>query len=128
MIKTNFLDKYPVFSFEIAKSSTSLKSADEVLLALKAKVDEHKVATYIATFDHYSHTKKLGGAMLEGLLDAKNLIFCFGQAIPTTKILAVRPRSIGVSEFEDRFCIDFMEAPKDDLTIVMQKWIEELTI
>jgi hypothetical protein len=53
--------------------------------------------------------------ILEGLVDAKNLIFCFGKQIPKTQILAVRPRSISVSELNETFCIDFLEVPNAEL-------------
>ena len=65
---------------------------------------------------------------MEGLIDAQNVVFCFGQAIPNTKILAVRPRSIGICEFEDKIVIDFMEAPKEELHAVMQNWAKSLKI
>lgn len=128
MTKTNFMEKYPVYSLEIPKNSTSFKSTNEIVEFFKNKIQVHPVATFIAVFDHFSHTKNLGGNMLDGLCDAKNVVFCFGQAIPTTKILAIRPRSIGVGEFADKFVIDFMEAPKEDLTLVMQNWVKELII
>lgn len=128
MQKTNFLDKFPVISYEIKKTQTSFSSVDEIVDFLKLKVQNHKIARYIGVFDHFSHTKALGGEMVDGLVDAKNIIFCFGQAIPNPKILAIRPRSIGVCEFEDRFSVDFMEAPKEDLTKLMQSWVEELIL
>ncbi|MDX9814240.1 MAG: DUF6858 family protein [Sulfurimonas sp.] len=128
MTKSNFLDKFPVLSLEVAKNSTKYSSTDEIVEFFKSKIESHPVATFIATFDHFSHTKNLGGDMVSGLVNAKNVVFCFGQAIPATKILAVRPRSIGVSEFADKFVIDFMEAPKEDLTLVMQNWAKELII
>lgn len=63
---------------------------------------------------------------MEGLKDVQNIVFCFGSAIPSTKMVAVRPRSIGICEFEDRFVIEFMEAPKEALHAVMQAWAKAL--
>ncbi|MCK9455317.1 MAG: DUF6858 family protein [Sulfurimonas sp.] len=128
MNKTVFMQKYPVYSLEFAKEEMKVSSTDEVVEYLKQKISNHPVAVFISVFDHYGHTKNLGGEMIEGLIDAKNVIFCFGQAIPDTRILAVRPRSIGISEFENKIIIDFLEAPKEELQAVMQSWINELKI
>jgi len=124
--KSVFLEKYPVYSLELLKSEITLSSAEEALEYFKEKIKSHPVAEFIAVFDHYSHTKKLGGEIMDGLLDAKNIIFCFGQAIPNTKILAARPRSIGICEFEDKIVIDFMEPPREELQKVMQEWVKGL--
>ncbi len=126
MKKTIFMEKYPVYSLELSKDEMIASSADEVAEYFKEKIINHPIAEFIAVFDHYSHTKKLDGEILDGLIDAKNIIFCFGQAIPNTKILAVRPRSIGICEFEDTIVIDFMEAPKEKLHTVMESWVKEL--
>jgi len=76
------MDKYPLNTRTIDKSETTLKSADEVIAFIKAKVDAHPVATYIATFDHYSHTTSLeNGEMNPDFIDAKNIIFCFWCAV-----------------------------------------------
>ena len=127
MKKTNLMDKYPVFSLEIAKDETTFKSVDEIIEHLKKLVDAHPVAKYIAIFDHYSHTLSLQEHLMsEEIKDAKNLIFCFGKQLPTPKMLAVRPRSFGVSEMAESFSIDFMEAPNDQLSEVMKKWAESV--
>ncbi len=65
---------------------------------------------------------------MEGLKNAQNIIFCFGPAIPNTKILAARPRSIGICEFDDHFIIEFIEAPKEELHALMESWAKELAI
>ncbi|MBD3842873.1 MAG: hypothetical protein IE909_13515 [Campylobacterales bacterium] len=126
MKKSVFMDKYPVYSLELSKSEVELKNTFEILEYFKAKIDKHPIAQFIAIFDHYNHTKNLNGVMIEGLTDAQNIIFCFGSAIPNTKILAARPRSIGVCEFEDRFVIDFIEAPKEELSQLMESWAKDL--
>ncbi len=127
MKKVIFKEKYPVFTTEILKRETRFKHTDNMIEYLKTKIEEHCIASYITVFNHYAHTKYLDGhSIMDGILDAKNLIFCFGKEIPTPKILAVRPRSIGVCEFEDRFEINFLEAPKETLQKEMEGWIKEL--
>ena len=127
MKKTALLDKYPVYFLEIAKNQTTYKSVDEIIEFLKTKVDAHPIATYISIFDHYSHTISLDDHVInEDIKNAKNLVFCFGKQLPNTKILAVRPRSIGVSETSTEFHIVHMEAPNEQLNLTMQEWIKEL--
>ena len=126
MKKTMFMDKYPVFSLELTKDEASVKNTQEVVSYFKEKIENHSIAKFIAVFDHYTHTKNLEGEILEGLIDAQNVVFCFGAAIPNTKILAARPRSIGICEFEDKFVIDFIEAPKEELHNLMESWAKAL--
>ena len=126
MTKSTFMGKYPIQTLQIAKNSTTLTNIDEILSFYKTQIDAHKLASYIAIFDHYSHTQVLEGEINPEIKDAKNIIFCFGAAIPNTKILAARPRSIGVAELEDSFVVEFMEAPKEPLTEVMSKWTQEM--
>jgi len=127
MKKIIFKEIYPVFTAEISKNDTKFDNTDEIIKHLKTKVEKHPIASFITVFDHCSHTKCLdGNSIVQGMTDAKNLIFCFGKEIPTPKILAVRPRSIGICEFEDRFEINFLEAPKEALQKEMEGWIEGL--
>jgi len=126
MKKTVFMDKYPIHSLELQKSEINFSNTDEVVDYFKKKIENHPIARFITIFEHYFHTKELGGEIMDGLIDAKNIIFCFGQAIPNTKILALRPRSIAVCEFEDKFVIDFLEAPKEEMHQLMQGWAKEL--
>ena len=127
MTKTNLLEKYPVYSLEISKNDTSFTNVDEIITFLQAKIEAHPIATYIAIFDHYAHTLSLEDHMIDDeIKNAKNLIFCFGKQLPNTKILAVRPRSIGVSETETEFHLALMEAPNEQLTLVMQDWVKEI--
>ncbi len=126
MKKTIFMEKYPVYSLEISKDETTYSCVDDIIEYLKTLVDAHKVAAFIATFNHYAHTQTLGGEINETIKDAKNIIFCFGKAIPNTKILAARPRSIGVCELENSFVIEFLEAPKEELNSVMEDWAKSI--
>jgi hypothetical protein len=59
MKKINLMDRYPVYTKEILKSNTKFKNVDDFINALKEKVMNDEVATYIGIFDHYTHTKGL---------------------------------------------------------------------
>jgi len=126
MTQSTFMDKYPLNTLEIQKSETNVTTVDEIIAHFKAKIEAHPIAAYIAVFNHYEHTEALKGQINPDIKDAKNIVFCFGAAIPTTKILAVRPRSIGIAEMENSFMIEFMDAPKENLNEVMQSWSKEL--
>lgn len=128
MKKTIFLDKYPIYTLELKKSEVAQKSIQEVAEYFEAKITAHPVAKLVAIFDNYAHTKAINGEIMEGLTGAMNVLFCFGNAIPDTKILALRPRSIGICEFEDRFIIEFVEAPKEQMHDIMESWAKSLNI
>ncbi len=126
MEKTIFMDKYPVYTLRLEKSEVECKNVPEIIEYFKQKIESHKIAKFIAVFDHYTHTKELDGPILEGLRDAQNVVFCFGPAIPNTKILAARPRSIGICEFDEYFVVEFLEAPKEELHALMEAWAKGL--
>jgi len=125
MKQITVMEKYPVFTYAVKKEDTTFKSVDEVLEFLNSKISEHPVATFIAIFDHYSHTKGLKvGEISEDIKDAKNIVFCFGKALPNPQVMAVRPRSIAVAELSDSFEISFMQAPNPDANDAMQNWVK----
>ena len=126
MTQTTFKEKYPVWTLTLEKSEISQKSVPEILTYFKEKIDAHPIAAYIATFDHYTHTKNHGGAINPEILDMQNIIFCFGPEIPNTKVAAVRPRSIGVCETKEHFIIEFMEAPAERAHETMESWAKAL--
>ncbi|WP_456489393.1 DUF6858 family protein [Caminibacter pacificus] len=120
-------EKYPVFVLDIDKNETHYKSAQEIIEYFKEKINAHPVATYIGEFDHFAHTKNLPeGEIAPEIKDCKIVMFCFGNKLPNGKISAVRPRSIGVTEFEDKFEIAFLEAPALIANEVMESWVKEL--
>ena len=82
----------------------------------------------IAVFDHYAHTSSIDGEINPDIKSAKNIIFCFGKAIPNTKILAARPRSIAIAELKDKFVIEFIEAPNEQMHQIMETWAKDLKI
>ncbi len=59
MMQTLLQEKYLVYALELPKAETTHRDCDEVMAFLKARVDDHKVAVYIAEFDHYVHTSAL---------------------------------------------------------------------
>jgi len=127
MTQKVFKEKYPIFELIIGKEETTLGSVDEVIAYFKEKIEAHPVATYIATFDHYAHTTSLPeGSVAEGIEAAKNIVFCFGKELPTPEVMAVRPRSIGVSDLGDRFVIIFMEAPNPVANEAMEAWTKAI--
>ena len=120
------MDKYPIYTIELDKKEISQNSIEEILEYFKNKIESHPVATIISTFDNYTHTKNIGGEITDEILDVKNIIFCFGTTIPNTQITAVRPRSIGICELKDKFSINFLEVPREELNNLLQKWTKEL--
>jgi hypothetical protein len=123
MKQTILQEKYPVYVLELAKSETDFATVDAIVTQFKSNIEAHKVAQFITIFDHYAHTASLPeGSIAPGILAAKNIVFCFGLALPNAEVLAVRPRSIGVVEFEDRFVITFLEAPMPLANTAMEGW------
>jgi len=126
MERSIFLDKYPIYSIELMKNEIQQQNVAEIIAYLKEKIDAHKTAAFVAIFDNYSHTKAMDGEIHPTIKDMQQLIFCFGPAIPATKVAAVRPRTLGVSELEDHFVVDFMDAPKAKLNAIMENWVESM--
>jgi hypothetical protein len=121
---TRLQERYPVFTLELEKQETVFSSTDEIIAYLKQCVDGHGVSRFIAVFDHFSHTSGLkNGWIDESILDAKNIIFCFGITLPNPEAMATRPKSIGVVELADRFVITFLEAPMPMANSTMESWV-----
>ncbi len=127
MTHLTVMGKYPVNELIIQKNKIKYTTVDEILNDLKEKINAHPVATYIAIFDHYTHTKGLAeGEINEKILDAKNIIFCFGKQLPNASMLALRPRSIGVLEYKDTFVVSFMDAPNPQAHEAMTTWVKSI--
>lgn len=117
----------PVFVEELAKSETTLTSVDEIMGYLKEKIDSNPHIVYIAEFDHFSYTDSLPhGKIAQGLIAAKNLLFCFGPMIPSPYMMALKPRSMGIAETTDTFVITFAEAPLPIANQTMRVWAESI--
>ncbi len=126
MKQSLLMEKYPTFDLQIGKDETSLTSVDEILAALKVNIDAHPKVAFIGIFDHLSHTKSIDGEIAPEIVDAKNILFCFGVKLPNPRVLAVRPRSIGVTDMGEYFHITFMEPPMPMATDAMEEWCKAL--
>ena len=119
-------EKYPLFVAEIDKRETDLKSVDALIDYYKARITENPKVKFIGVFDHYAHTKAIEGDIAPGITAAVDIIFCFGFAIPSAQMLAVRPRSIGIDDVGEKFIICFMEAPMQPANQAMEAWTRGL--
>ena len=122
MKQTLLQEKYPIFVAEIGKNETTYRSVDELVAYYPARIAENPKVQFIGVFDHYAHTRKIEGPIVEGMTAAVDIIFCFGIAIPTPQMLAVRPRSIGIADMGDKFVISFLEAPMQPANQAMEAW------
>jgi hypothetical protein len=126
MKHTLLQEKYPVFVAEIDKTETDCKTVDDVVAYLKGKIAEKEKVVFIGVFDHYAHTKGIGGEIAQGIVGAVDVIFCFGFALPNPQVLAVRPRSIGIADMGEKFVISFLEAPMKPANEAMEAWVKGL--
>ncbi len=127
MTQSLLMDKYPIYSVQIAKNETRYSDVDAIIAYLEEKISAHPFATEIAIFDHYAHTKSINNYILaDTICAAKNLIFCFGKMLPDPKMLAVRPRSIGVADLGDVFEVNFLEVPNEALQKVTEEWVQSI--
>lgn len=116
-------ERFPVFILDVPRRETDIASLDGMIDHFRTRIDAHRHARFIGVFDHYSHTRGLAdGEIAEGIRDARNVVFCFGLSIPRPEILALRPRSIGICELDDRFVISFLEAPMPVANAAMEQW------
>jgi hypothetical protein len=122
MKQTMLQEKYPLYVAEISKSETACQTIDALIDYYKNKIAENPKVKFIGIFDHYAHTRSIGGDIAPGIVAAVDIIFCFGFALPSAQMLAVRPRSIGVADMGDKFIISFMEAPMQPANQAMEAW------
>ena len=123
-----FKDEYPIYSAELLKNGDVLSDIDSVITYIHEKINSHPVATYIGVFDHYKHTASLKeGKIAPEVLNAQNIMFCFGKEIVNPEVLAVRPRSLGVVEYKEHFVISFMKAPNPTANDAIISWVTALT-
>ena len=127
MKQSLLMDKYPIYTLDIDKTETTYTTVDEIIAYIEAKVEAHPFAVKIAIFDHYAHTTGIEEHVIdENIKAAKNFVFCFGKMLPKAAMMAVRPRSIGVCEFENSFEISFLEVPNEKLHEVTEGWAKAL--
>lgn len=118
-----FMEKYPIFELRLDKAETTFTSANDILDYLMTQVEAHPKARFIGQFDHVAHTLSINGEIADGIIAAGHVVFCFGTKLPNAQVMAVRPRSIGVTEFTDHFVLNFMEPPMPVATEAMQAWV-----
>ena len=121
------LEKYPIYTLELSKSETHCESINEILAHFKTMIAGNPVVQFIAIFDHYPHTTTLpDGFVNPKIKDAKHILFCFGKEIQDPGVLAIRPRSIGITELEHSYVITFLEAPNPTANASMETWAKAL--
>lgn len=126
MKQTLLQEKYPIFVAEISKAETDYQTIGALVDYYRARIAENPKVQFIGVFDHYAHTSRIGGPIMDGITAAVDIIFCFGFALPNPQMLAVRPRSIGIAEMGDKFFISFMEAPMQPANEAMETWTRGL--
>lgn len=122
-------EKFPIFKLEFSKPESRFQSAQAIINYLKQLIDDHEVTRFIAEFDHYSHTKGMETSkILAEIIDARNIVFCFGSKLLNADVLALSPRSMGIVETEIGFSVSFLEAPMQSANDTMKSWVSSLLI
>jgi hypothetical protein len=122
MKQLHFQEKYPITVVDVTKSETRFQNVADIAEYFKSCITSTPRLSYIGIFDHYAHTRECGGDIGPGIHAAMNVLFCFGHALPSPQVLAVRPRSIGIAELDEHFVISFMDAPMKPANDAMQSW------
>ncbi|HQY07373.1 MAG: hypothetical protein IPG57_14005 [Burkholderiales bacterium] len=122
MKQLHFQQKYPITVVDIAKTETPFGSVQAIADWLRERIIQTPRVQYIGTFDHFAHTRAIGGEIAPEIQAATNVIFCFGHALPNAEVLAVRPRSIGIADLGDHFVVSFMDAPMKPANDAMLSW------
>lgn len=126
MQKLNYQDKYPITEIRLLKAQSARKTIDEVVGYFQERIAANEKAVHIATFDHFAHTQRIGGEINPEILGAMNVVFCFGKVLPDAQVMALRPRSIAVTEMADQFVVSFMDAPIQAAHETMCSWVLDL--
>jgi hypothetical protein len=126
MKQTLLQEKYPIYVAEIDKRGTPYPSVEALVAYYRERIADNPKVQFIGVFDHFAHTTRIGGPIMDGMVAAVDVIFCFGFAIPNPQMLAVRPRSIGIADLGDKFVISFMEAPMQPANQAMEAWTRAL--
>ncbi len=118
---------YPLFSLSIDKDECRYPDLDSLLDHLQRKIEQHPDTHFLGRFDHHRHTRSLRHGQIDPeILAAVNLVFCFGITLPSPQSLAERPRSLGIAELADRYCISFLETPMPLANREIECWVAEL--
>jgi len=123
MKQTLLNERYPLFVLRLERAETWFAHIDEICDYFRGCIEAHRCGHFIAIFDHYAHTCALPeGQVASEIRAAKNVLFCFGLALPSPEVLGLRPRSIGVAELDHQFVISFMETPMPVANAAMEDW------
>lgn len=118
----------PLTVFEFTKVELEGRTIDDIVRHFRGQIDAHTCARFVGIFNHFAHTCGLpDGEIAPGIEDARNVVFCFGMAIPDPTALATRPRSIGICELSDRYVISFLEAPMPLANAAIEAWVQALS-
>lgn len=119
----------PICILHLEDAECRFNSADEIADYLRERIESHKSACYIATFNHLAHTSSLPEGQIADDIDAAiNLVFCFGFTLQDPVQLATRPRSIGICHSDGGFTISFVEAPMPVVNALMEEWANSLRV
>jgi hypothetical protein len=127
MKKIHFLDKYPVYVEELAKTETDCATTDDLVGRLCDQIRAKPGASLIGVFDHLAHVRSQpNGKVSPEIRDSRHVIFCLAKAIPYPLIASVGPRMISVVELADRFVVSYLEAPMEAPNQLMAGLVEAL--
>jgi len=118
---------YPVQSIELGKPC-GLADADAVVEILLRCIEDHPKARLITIFDYLQHIWELGGEIPDGFIAVRNIVFCLDSGLDAPELVALRPRAIGVTEFEDRFVVSYMESPLAEYNATLATWLSGLPV
>ncbi len=116
-----------MFVLEFSNDETTATGLDQLVERLRADIEKHPYARFLGVFDHFTHTRSLAdGEISPGILDARNVVFCFGLSIPEPCSLATRPRSIGLCQLDVGYVVSFLEHPMPLVNSAMESWARNL--
>ena len=129
MKKMILKDLYPIMKTEFKKSELKdWVKLDDIINAFVEKITQK--AKLINIFDHYTWSKETNpeADIYDWIIWAKNIVFCGWVDISVPEMLAIKPRSISIAEFEDKFFITMLQVPKPEKVKKFEKmilWIKE---
>ncbi len=129
MEKMILKDLYPIMKTQWLKSELKEDvKLDDIINAFVEKISQK--AKLIDIFDHYTWSKQTNpnANIYEGIIAAKNIVFCGWVDIAIPEMLAIKPRSIWFAEFEDKFFITMLQVPNPEKVKEFEKminWIKE---
>lgn len=120
-------DAFAVYQFELTRQESRLPNAQAILNDLKARIDSHDIARFIAEFDRFSHTVGLArGEVAESILDARNIMFCFGSQLQNSDPLTMQPSCISIVEMTDGFSLTFIQSSIVEVNVTIEQWVLSL--